>query len=174
MWDLVRGEREVTWSGFGDNTVDFDSRSERLLCLDEHGQTRHGALTSRTGLHVDRLQTPARLTRFTHDDNHIPAVGRPGVSLVRVVDGRLVASFETRGGSGLLNLLLSPEGNQAAVVMHRSYHVFSLPDLLAVNSNHHGAPDTSCAAAWAPSGIKVGGDDGLFHNGSTGDGHLQP
>lgn len=168
MWDLVRGQREVSYSGFGGSTVEFDPRGERLLCLDEHGQIRLVDLMSRSGLHVDRLQTPADRACFTRDGTHVLAVGRAGVSLLRVVDGRMVASFATRGGGGLLNLLLSPEGDRAAVVTHRSYHVFSLPDLQPVDSRQHGAPDTSGAALWTPSGMRVGGLDGLFHRGGKG------
>ncbi len=168
MWDLVRCQREVSWSGFGGSTVEFDPRGERLLCLDEQGQIRLVDLMSRQGLHVDRLQTPADRACFNRDGTHVLAVGRAGISMLRVVDGRMVASFATRGGSGLLNLLLSPEGEQAAVVTHRSYHVFSLPDLQPVDSKNHGAPDTSGAALWTSSGIRVGGVDGLFHRGGTG------
>jgi WD40 repeat protein len=168
MWDLVRGEREVAWSGFGGCTVEFDPRGERLLCLDEQGQIRLVDLMSSQGLHVDRLQTPAERACFTHDGTHVLAVGRAGVSLIRVIDGRMVASFATRGGSGLLNLLLSPQGDQAAVITQRSFHVFSLPGLQPVDSRQHGAPDTSGAALWAPSGVRVGGVDGLFHRGGKG------
>ncbi len=168
IWDLVRSQREVSWSGFGGSTVEFDSRGERLLCLDEQGQIRLVDLMTRSGLHVDRLQTPADRACFTRDGTHVLAVGRAGVSLLRVVDGRMVASFATRGGSGLLNLLLSPEGDRASVITHRSYHVFSLPDLQPVDSKHHGAPDTSGAALWTQGGIRVGGVDGLFHRGGKG------
>jgi len=168
MWDLVRGQREVSWSGFGGATVEFDTRGERLLCLDDQGQIRLVDLMSRSGLHVDKLQTPADRACFTRDGTHVLAVGRAGVSLLRIVDGRMVASFATRGGSGLLNLLISPLDEQAAVVTHRSYHVFSLPDLQPTDSKHHGAPDTSGAALWTPSGIRVGGVDGLFHRGGKG------
>ncbi len=168
MWDLVRCQREVSWSDFGGSTVEFDPRGERLLCLDESGQIRLVDLMSRSGLHVDKLQSPADRACFTRDGTHVLAVGRAGISLIRVVDGRMVASFATRGGSGLLNLLLSPEGHQAAVVTHRSYHVFSLPDLQPTDSQHHGAPDTSGAALWTPSGVRVGGVDGLFHRGGKG------
>ncbi len=168
MWDLVRGQREVSWSGFGGATVEFDQRGERLLCLDDQGQIRLVDLMSRSGLHVDRLQTPADRACFTRDGTHVLAVGRAGVSLLRVIDGRMVASFATRGGSGLLNLMVSPSGDQAAVVTHRSYHVFSLPELQPMDSKNHGAPDTSGAAHWTSTGIRVGGVDGLFHRGGTG------
>ncbi|MFH1464746.1 MAG: WD40 repeat domain-containing protein [Pseudomonadota bacterium] len=165
MWDLVRNHREVAWSGFGGATVEFDPRGERLLCLDTEGQIRLVDLMSRSGMPVDRLRTPAERACFTHDGTHVLAVGRASVSLLRVVDGRMVASFATRGGSGLLNLMLSPEGDRAAVVTHRSVHVFSLPELQPVDSFQHGAPDTSGAAHWTPAGIRVGGVDGLFHHG---------
>ncbi len=168
MWDLVRGEREVAWSGFGGRTVEFDARGERLLCLDDSGQLRLVDLMTRSGLHVDRMQTPADRACFTRDGTHVLAVGRAGVSLLRVVDGRIVASFATRGGSGLLNLMVAPEGDRAAVVTQRSVHVFSLPDLQPADSFHHGAPDTSGAALWTPAGIRVGGFDGLFHHGGKG------
>jgi hypothetical protein len=167
MWDLVRHQREVAWSGFGGTTVEFDPRGERLLCLDGEGQIRMVDLMSRSGMPVDRLRTPAERACFAQDGTHVLAVGRAGVSLLRVVDGRMVASFATRGGSGLLNLLVSPEGDRAAVVTHRSVHVFSLPELQPVDAFQHGAPDTSGAALWTSTGIRVGGVDGLFHHGGT-------
>ncbi len=168
MWNLVRNEREVAWTGFGGSTVEFDSRGERLLCLDTDGQIRLVDLLSRSGMPADRLQTPADRACFTPDGTHVLAVGKAGVSLLRVLDGRIVASFATRGGSGLLNLLVSPDGEQAAVVTQRSSHIFSLPELNPVESRPHGAPDTSGAALWTSSGIRVGGIDGLFHSGGRG------
>ncbi len=166
LWDLVRGEKEVSWRGFGGVSVEFDARGERILCLGEDGQPRLVDLVSREGIPLDRLQVPADRACFTRDGTHVLAVGPGGISLLRVVDGALVASFATRGGSGLLNLVLSPDGDRAAVVTQRSVHAFSLPDLTPAESFPHGAPDTRGAAFWPRRGaVRVGGLDGLFHTG---------
>ncbi|MBN1336552.1 MAG: WD40 repeat domain-containing protein [Deltaproteobacteria bacterium] len=166
LWDLVRCEKEIAWRGFGGSSVAFDARGERILCMDEEGQPRLVDLVSREGIPLDHLQVPADRACFTQDGTHVVSVGPGGVSLLRVLDGVMVASFATRGGSGLKNLVLSPEGDRAAVITQRSVHAFTLPDLAPADSFQHGAPDTRGAAWWPRTGrVRVGGGDGLFHAG---------
>ena len=168
IWDITRGEREVAWQGFGGFTVEFDQRGTRVLCLDDAGQPRLVDLSSHQGLPMDKLQVAAERASFSLDGTLVIAGGQSGIALLRVVDGRLVASFATRGGSGILSVVQRPDGAQIGAVSTRSVHVFSMPDLTAVESIKHGAPDPSGAAWWGQEGIRVGGKDGLFHGGGTG------
>jgi len=80
----------------------------------------------------------------------------------------MVASFATKGGSGILDLQLSPDGSRAAVITQRSVHVFSLPELEPLDSFRHGAPDPTGATLWHAGGVRVAGIDGLLHGGGGG------
>jgi hypothetical protein len=168
IWDITKGEREVAWQGFGGHSVEFDQSGTRVLCLDLNGQPRLVDLMSHQGLPMDKLQTPADRATFSLDGTLVVTVGQSGISLLRVVDGVMVASFATRGGSGILNLVQSPDGKEIGAVSQRSVHVFSMPDLKPVDSKRHGAPDPNGAAYWGPAGLRVGGSDGLMHAGGTG------
>ena len=117
---------------------------------------------------MDKLQTPANKARFTVCGTMVVAAGSGGVSLFRVQDGALLASFATRGGSGIHNLLLAPDGGRAGAVSQRSVHVFTLPNLEPADSFKHGAPDPSGAAIWHRGGVRVAGADGLLHGGGSG------
>jgi WD40 repeat protein len=167
VWELTRDERNA-WRGFSGDTVVFDPRGQRLLAMDEDGQPRLMDLMTLQALYMDRLQTPAERARFTWDGTMVLAVGPAGISLLRVADGALVASFATRGGSGISNLIISPDGSQAGAVTQRSVHTFSLPDLQPVDSVKHGAVEPTGAAYWSTAGIRVAGNDGLMHSGGSG------
>ena len=167
VWDMTRDDRNA-WRGFSGDTVEFDARGHRLLAMDESGQPRLMDLASLEALYMDKLQTPANKARFTLCGTMVVAAGSGGVSLLRVQDGALIASFATRGGSGIHNLLLAPDGQRAGAVSQRSVHVFTLPGLEPVDSFKHGAPDPSGAAVWHMGGVRVGGADGLMHGGGSG------
>ena len=168
IWDLTHGERIFAWQGFSGSTVEFDPRGERLLAMDTTGQPKLMDLMRVEALHMDRLQTPAEQATFTHDGTMVVAAGPSGISLLQVADGALVHSFATRGGSGIIQLVLSPDGRQAGAITRRSVHIFSLPSLQPVESFRHGAPSPTEAAYWSPTGVKVAGDDGLMHSGGAG------
>lgn len=168
IWDIANARREVAWQGFGGQSVDFDGHGQRVLCLDESGQPRLVDLISHQGLPMDRLQMPADRAHFSLDGTMVIVAGASGLSLLRVVDGRMIASFAARGGSGITGLVQRPDGQQVGAVSQRSVHVFSLPDLQPVESIKHGAPDPSGAAYWSQEGIRVGGSDGLTHGGGAG------
>ncbi len=168
IWDLESGKRTAAWQGFSGDTVEFDPRGQRLLAMDDQGQPRLMDLMSLQALYMDKLQMPAERASFTLDGTMVLAVGQAGISLLRVVDGALIASFATRGGSGIINLIESPDGRQAGAVTQRSVHTFSLPDLQPVGSMKHGAPEPTGAAYWAHEGIRVAGNDGLMHGGGSG------
>lgn len=168
LWDVTGQQDRQVWRGFSGETVEFDPRGERLLAMDDEGQPKLMDLRRVEAIYMDRLKTPADRARFTRDGTMVVAAGPAGISLLRVVDGAIVASFATQGGSGIKNLVLSPDGSQVAVVTERSAHIFSLPDLRPVESMRHGAPNTSGAACWSNSGLRVGGSDGLMHSGGSG------
>ena len=170
LWDLQRGTREVAWQGFGGRSVEFDARGDRLLCVDKDGQPRLIDLRNREGLPMDRLQMLADVARFTPDNTYVVCAGGSGISLLRVVDGVLCASFATRGGSGIRAVHLSPDGRQAAAITQRSVHTFGVPDLAPGQSWSHGAPAPSGAAYWGAEGVRVGGADGILHGGAEGRG----
>lgn len=163
LWDITRAEREIAWQGFGGVTVEFDARGDRLLCVDSAGQPRLIDLRTREGLPMDRIQMPADEACFTRDGTHIVCSGPAGISLLSVVDGRLIASFATKGGSGIGSVVLSPDGARAAAITRRSVHIFALPSLQPVESLKHGAPDSLGAGVWSHKGVLVGGADGLLH-----------
>ncbi len=168
IWDIEKGTREVAWQGFGGLSVEFDERGQRVLCLDDAGQPRLVDLLSHQGLPMDRLQMPAERAMFSLDGTLVVTVGQAGISLLRVVDGHMVHSFATRGGSGIMNVVQRPDGVQIGAVSSRSIHIFSMPDLQPVESQRHGAPDAQGAAWWGQQGIRVGGSDGLAHGSGTG------
>ena len=168
IWDITKGEREIAWQGFGGVSVEFDQSGTRVLCLDANGQPRLVDLLSHQGLPMDKLQTPAERAVFSLDGTLVVTAGQSGIALLRVVDGVMVASFATRGGSGILNVVQRPDGEQIGAVSQRSVHIFSMPDLQPADSTKHGAPEPSGAAYWGPAGIRVGGSDGLMHGGGSG------
>jgi len=168
LWDLEHGKRTAAWQGFSGDTVQFDPRGQRLLAMDDQGQPRLMDLMSLQALYMDKLQMPAERALFSLDGTMVVAVGQAGISLLRVADGALIGSFATRGGSGISNLILSPDGRQVGAVTQRSVHTFTLPDLQPVGSVKHGAPDPSGAAFWSHEGIRVAGSDGLMHGGGSG------
>jgi hypothetical protein len=167
IWDIPNARREVAWQGFGGVSVDFDAHGQRVLCLDAQGQPRLVDLISHDGLPMDRLQMPADRAVFSLDGTLVVAAGPSGLSLLRLVDGRLIASFATRGGSGILGVVQRPDGQQVGAVSTRSVHVFSLPGLEPVESVRHGAPEPNGAAWWGQEGIRVGGSDGRAHGGEA-------
>lgn len=168
IWEIEKGTRAVAWQGFGGLTVEFDERGRSVLCLDDAGQPRLVDLLSHQGLPMDRLQMPAERAMFSLDGTLVVTVGQAGISLLRVVDGHMVSSFATRGGSGILNVVQRPDGLQIGAVSSRSIHIFSMPDLQPVESQRHGAPDATGAAWWGQQGIRVGGSDGLAHGSGAG------
>lgn len=169
LWDLSTGERAGQWSGFSGNSVEFGPRGTRLLCMDDKGQPRMMDLLRTESLYMDRLSTPAQRARFTVDGTMVVTAGPAGLALLQVIDGRLVNEFALQGGSGLLNLLLSPDGTRVGVITARSVHYFSLPDFQPLQpSLKHKAPEPTGAGLWLPDMVKVAGSDGLMHSGGGG------
>ena len=169
IWDLATSERVESWQGFGGRGIAFDAYGDRVLAVGDDGQPRVVDLRAREGVPMDRIQMDTEMVLFTADNTHVLAAGPAGISMLRLLDGALVGSFATRGGSGIIGVALSPDSAQLAAITRRSNHCFALPDLSPVSSDAHGAPGPSGAAIWTPAGIQVGGDDGLMHDGSVGE-----
>lgn len=172
MWSLETNRREVAWQGFGGRSVAFDARGHRLLCVDADGQPRLIDLLANQAVPMDPLQIPADQALFALGGTLVVAGGAGGLGLLRVADGKLVASYAGKGGSGLLAVVLSPDGAQVAAVSQRSVHVFALPDLQPVESRPHGTPTPTGAAWWTADGLRLGGEDGLAHG--EGEGSVAP
>ncbi|NOY26988.1 MAG: WD40 repeat domain-containing protein [Oligoflexia bacterium] len=168
IWDIEHQKRSAAWQGFSGDTVEFDPRGQRLLAMDDQGQPRLMDLMSLQALYMDKLQMPADRAAFSLDGTLVIAVGQAGISLLRVADGALIGSFATRGGSGIINMVLAPDGSAAGAVTQRSVHTFTLPNLQPSSSIKHGAPDPTGAAYWSHEGLRVAGSDGLMHGGGSG------
>jgi hypothetical protein len=168
LWDLDSDQRLNAWQGFGGRSISFDHKGERILCLTDEGHPCLVDLRSRVARPMDKLQSPAHTTVMTRDNTHVVCAGESGIALLRMADGNLLASFATKGGSGIIGLAVAPDDSEVAVITQRSSHFFSLPDLSPVRSDKHGAPDPSGEAIWTGSGLKVGGADGLIHGATKG------
>src|SRR5690606_22192572 len=68
-----------------------------------------------------------------------------------------------KGSSGLLGLVISPDGAELGAITGRSIHRFALPELQPLGSEAHGAEDPTSAAWWDFRGVVVGGADGRLH-----------
>jgi len=168
LWDLDSAQRLNAWQGFAGRSIAFDDLGERILCLTDEGNPCMIDLRSRVSRPMDKLQSPAHTALLTRDNTHVICAGESGIALLRVADGRLLASFATKGGSGIIGLALAPDDTEVAVITQRSSHYFSIPDLAPVRSEKHGAPDPSGEAIWTGSGLKVGGSDGRVHDNKQG------
>lgn len=169
VWMLDSGKKKA-FNGFGGNSIHFDATGRRLLGLNSAGQVQLLDLSSDSLLPMDRLQMPADRVCFTLDCTSVIATGIGGISLLRVEGGALLGTHATRGGSGILNTVLSPDGKQVAAISERSVHVFSVADLqpLAEQSRRHGAAKPTGAAWWGPSGVQIASADGLVYGKSAG------
>jgi len=165
IWDLTSGERVESWQGFGGRGLDFDAAGDRLLAIDDQGQPRLVDLRAREGLPMDRVQMNCDWICFTHDCTYVICGGGAGVAVLRVVDGAMVGSTATRGGTGIIGVALSPDAAELAAVTRRQCHIFRLPDLQHLRSQPHGAGQPSGASVWTPGRLQVAGGDGQLHDG---------
>ncbi len=163
VFDISRWELVGKWNGFGGESIQFNSAGDKILAIDTLGQTKLLDIVSYEMIDLEMVPGGVRLARFTPDDAYVVTMGQGGIALIRMPDGRIVQSFTARGSSGMISLVVSPQGDEVAAITQRSVHTFSLPDLQPVNSEHHGADEPSAAAVWDWRGVAVGGHDGLLH-----------
>jgi len=126
-------------------------------------------MMSQEQLDLEMVPGGIKVARYTPDSRYVVAMGMSGISLLELPEGNIVNSFTARGSSGMLNIVISPNGDEVAAITSRSIHRFSLPDLQPVNSEKHGASDPTQAVMWDWNGVSVGSSDGAMHRpGSKG------
>lgn len=163
VFDIGRWERVANWQGFSGDTVQFDHRGEKILAIDTLSQPKLLDVLNEEQIDLQMVPGGVQVARFTPDGEHVVTMGMGGVSLIRLPEGNIVNSFSAQGSSGMLDIIISPDGSELAAVTQRSLHIFSLPELSPVSSEHHGAPDPTNTALWDHRGPAVGGTDGHLH-----------
>jgi WD40 repeat protein len=163
VFDIQRWERIANYQGYGGESIQFDDVGERLLVIDTLGQPKLIDMMSAEMMDLEMVPGGVRKCVFTPDASHVVCMGQGGITLIELPDGRIVNSFTARGSSGMLNIVMSPDGDTLGAVTGRSVHVFTLPDLGPDSSDKHGAPEATTAAIWDWRGIAVGGTDGMMH-----------
>ena len=163
IYDIQRWERIANYRGFGGDSLEFDYRGDNLLAIDNLGQPKRIEMLTRECIDLELVPGGVRVARFTPSGDEVITIGQSGITLIDVHSGRIANSFTASGSSGMLNVVISPDATQLGAVTGRSVHVFSLPDLTAVDSKRHGAPDPTSAAWWDFDGVCVAGSDGQMH-----------
>ena len=165
VYNIARWELLGEWPGFGGETLEFDrERGERLLAIDSLGQPKLLDLVSQEAIDLrDTIPGGVQMARFTYDGEHIVTMGMTGITILALPDGREVNSFTAKQSSGMMNIVLSPDGSSLAAITQRSVHVFALPSLEPQSSEPHGAPEPTKAAMWDQGGPAVGGQDAHLH-----------
>ncbi len=173
VYEISRWERIANWAGFAGDSLQFDERGDRLLAIDTLGQPKLLDMMSHEQIDLEMVPGGIKVARFTPDSRYVVAMGMSGISLLQLPDGNIINSFTARGSSGMLNIVISPNGDEVAAITARSIHHFSLPDLQPVTSEKHGAADPTQAVLWDWDGVSVGSSDGHMHRpGSRG--QLEP
>ena len=163
VFDLQTWERVANYQGFGGASLEFDRFGDQLLAIDSLGQPKLLDMRTAELIDLELVAGGVRVARFTSDGKHIVAIGQGGLTLIALPDGQILDTFAAKGSSGMVTLVLRPDGRELAAVTARSVHVFSLPELQHVNSERHGAPHPTGAALWDERGVQVAGTDGHFH-----------
>lgn len=163
IFDIQRWERVANYQGFSGESLQFNDRGDRLLCIDNLGQPKLLDLMSQEQIDLELVPGGVRVARYTPDYRKVVTIGQAGVTLIGLPDGRILNSFSARGSSGMLTIVISPRGDELGAITGRSVHRFSLPELQPVGSDKHGAGDPTSAALWDWRGVAVGGADGLLH-----------
>ncbi|MBW2255870.1 MAG: hypothetical protein JRI25_14905, partial [Deltaproteobacteria bacterium] len=163
VFDIQRWERIANWQGFAGESLEFDTRGEKLIAIDTLGQPKLLDLTSYEQLDLEMVPGGVQVARFTPDCGHVVTMGGGGITLIGLPEGRIANSFTARGSSGMLNVVVSPKGDEVGAITQRSVHKFSLPDLQPIASDKHGAEDPTTAAFWDWRGPAVGGASGSLH-----------
>jgi len=163
VFDIQRWERVANYQGFSGESIEFNKRGDRLLVIDNLGQPKLLDLMSQEQLDLEMVPGGVRVARFTPDDRHVVTIGQGGITLIGLPNGRILNSFSARGSSGMLTIVISPDGSQLGAITGRSVHTFSLPDLQPIGSAKHGAAEPTSAAMWDNRGVAVGAADGILH-----------
>ena len=163
IFDIQRWERIANYQGFSGESIAFNRRGDRLLVIDNLGQPKLLDLMSQEQLDLEMVPGGVRVARFTPDDRHVVTIGQGGITLIGLPQGRILNSFSARGSSGMLTIVISPQGDALGAITGRSVHTFSLPELQPMGSEKHGAAEPTSAAMWDARGVAVGAADGILH-----------
>ncbi len=164
VYNIARWERIANFQGFSGESLEFDrQRGERLLAIDQLMQPKLVDLVSQEQIDLETIPGGVTVARFTPDNRHVVTMGMSGITLIALPDGQIINSFTAQGGSGMVNIVLSPDGQQVGAVTSRSVHRFDLPDLQPVASERHNAQKPTKAVIWDARGIAVGDEDGKLH-----------
>lgn len=167
VFDIQRWERVANWQGFAGESLQFDDRGEKLLAIDTLGQPKLLDLTTYEQVDLEMVPGGVQVARFTPSANHVITMGAGGITLIKLPEGRIVNSFTARGSSGMLNVIVSPNGDEVGAITQRSVHRFSLPDLQPQSSDKHGAENPTNAAVWDWQGPAIGDEGGSMHRPGT-------
>lgn len=162
IFDISKWELVGKWNGFAGETIAFNGAGDRVLAVDTLGQTKLLDIVTYEMTDLEMVPGGVRLARFTPDDAHVVTMGQGGIAIIQLPSCRIVQSFTARRSSGMLNLVISPSGAEAAAITQRSVHTFSLPDLQPIGSEPHGAADPSGCAMWDMRGVIVGDESGVL------------
>lgn len=163
VFGLQRWERLANYQGFRPLTIEFDPVGERLLVIDADGQPKLLDLVTQEQAPFEPIPGGVKVARFTPDGQQVVAMGEAGLTLLEVATGQVQTSFAARGSSGMLNLVMAPDGHAVAAVTGRSVHLFTLPGLTPGTSGKHGAAQPTGPAVWDEHGVAVGATDGRMH-----------
>ncbi len=163
IFDIQRWERVANYKGFGGESLEFDERGDRILVIDNLGQPKLVDLMSNEVVDLEMVPGGVREARFTPDSRHVVTIGQGGLTLIDLPDCQISASFAAQGSSGMITMVISPDGSQLGAITGRSVHQFSLPDLSPVGSQRHGASDPTEACWWDKRGVVITDEDGRQH-----------
>lgn len=161
--DLETMDRVGTFPDFSGHTLEWDLTGTRIVAVDRLRQPVLLSLSNQQRLAFPLVPGGTQVARFTHDGEHIVALGPGGLTLI---DIRTMTVVETRAAdrsSGMLELLRDPDSNRFAVISARSVHFFDLPDLRHVGKHRHGARSPTGVARWDSQGVAVADNDGRVH-----------
>lgn len=163
VYDIGRWERVTNWQGFGGESLEYNPEGDKMLAIDTLGQIKILDMVNHEQMDLEMVPGGVRVARYAGGGRYVVAMGQGGIALLSLPEGRIIKSFTARASSGMLNIVVSPDGMKVAAITQRSIHTFSLPELEPIGSDRHNAEEPTAAAFWDHRGVAVGGEDGLLH-----------
>ncbi len=157
-WDLPSGRRVGSFAGFRPNAVAWLNDGQRVAAIGTDGRLRIVDVESARMVEHAVLDGGAERI-LVLPDGDIVALGLRGVARLPAQGKAAVASFDSKGTSGSVQILVSPDASQLAAVTGRSVHVFDLPMLRPAGSRRHQVADPT-AAIWDQRGMCIAGGQG--------------
>ena len=135
VYDIGRWERVTNWQGFGGESLEYNPEGDKLLAIDTLGQIKILDMVNHEQIDLEMVPGGVRVARFAGDGRYVVAMGQAGIALLTMPEGRIIKSFTARSSSGMLNIVVSPNGDEVAAITQRSVHIFSIPDLEPLHQN---------------------------------------